>query len=49
LRVKEREPERRLEGQQFTKVGRKYLHDCISSVKNSDKLLPQSPFTGKFF
>jgi hypothetical protein len=23
------EPERRLEGQQFTKLGRKYQHDCM--------------------
>jgi hypothetical protein len=38
------EPERRLEveRQQFTKLGQKYQHD-------SDKHLPQSPFTGKFF
>jgi hypothetical protein len=40
------EPERRREGkgQQFTKLGRKYQHDY-----NSDKHLPQSPFTGRFF
>jgi hypothetical protein len=36
------EPERRLEGQQFTKLGQK--HQSI----NSDKHLPQSPFTGQF-
>ncbi len=40
------EPERRLEGQQFTKLGRKYQHDSLylQSI-NSDKHLPQSPFT----
>jgi hypothetical protein len=43
-------PERRLEGQQFTKLGQKnqqywmYLQSIIS-----DKHLPQSPFTGQFF
>ncbi len=37
------EPERRLEGQQFSKLSRKYQHDY------SDKPLPQSPFTGQFF
>ncbi len=44
------EPERRLEGQQFTKLGRKYQHGLlyIQSI-NSEKHLPQSPFTGKFF
>jgi hypothetical protein len=26
------EPERRLEGQQFTKLGRKYQHDCMRHV-----------------
>ncbi len=37
-------------GQQFTKLGRKYQHDwlCRQSI-NSDKHLPQSPFTGQFF
>jgi hypothetical protein len=36
------EPERRLEGQQFTRLGRKYQHDWLylQSV-NSDKHLPQ--------
>jgi hypothetical protein len=36
-------PERRGEGQQFTKSGRKYQHDCLylQSI-NSDKHLPQS-------
>ena len=44
------EPQRRLEGQQFTKLGRKYQHDWmyLQSI-NSDKHLPQSPFTGQFF
>ncbi len=44
------EPERRLEGQQFTKLGRKYQHDWLylQSI-NSDKHLPQSPCTGNFF
>jgi hypothetical protein len=44
------EPERRGEGQQFTKLGRKYQHDCrpLQSI-NSGKHLPQSTFTGKFF
>ncbi len=43
------EPERRLEGQQFTKLGQKYLHDWLylQSI-NSDKHLPQSPFTDQF-
>ncbi len=43
------ELERRLEGQQVTKLGRKYQHDWmyLQSI-NSDKHLPQSPFTGKF-
>ncbi len=38
------EPERRLEGQQFTKLGRKYQRDWLylQSI-NSDKHLPQSP------
>jgi hypothetical protein len=45
------EPERQLEGQQFTKPDKKYyLDDCISSLHiNSDKYLPESRFTGKFF
>ncbi len=38
------EPERRLEGQQFTKLGRK-----ISTPINSDEHLPLSPFTVQFF
>ncbi len=44
------EPERRLEGQQFTKLGRKYQHDWLylQSI-NSDKPVPQSPFTGQLF
>ncbi len=39
------EPERRLEGQQFTKLGQKYQHDWLylRSI-NSDRHLPQSPF-----
>ncbi len=43
------EPERRLGGQQFTKLGRKYQHDWIylQSI-NSDKYLSQSPFTVQF-
>ncbi len=42
------EPERRLEGQQFTKLGRKYQHDWLHLQSlNSDKHLPQSPFTGQ--
>jgi hypothetical protein len=41
------EPEGRLVGQQFTKLGRKYQHDWLylQSI-NSAKHLPQSPFTG---
>ncbi len=44
------EPERRLECQQFTKLGRKYQHDWmyLQSI-NSDKHLPQSRFTGQLF
>ena len=40
------EPERRLEGRQFTKLGRKYQHDCLylQSI-NSDKHLPQRCIT----
>ncbi len=38
------EPERRLEGQQFTKLGQNInMTDYISSHINSDKHLPQSP------
>jgi hypothetical protein len=43
--------QRRLEGRYFTKLGRKYQHDCATSYLqsiNSDKHLPQSPFTGQF-
>ena len=45
------EPKRRLEGQQFTKLGQKYQHmiEMYLQSINSDKHLPQSPFTGKFF
>jgi hypothetical protein len=45
------EPERRLEGQQFTKLGQKYQHmiEMYLQPINFDKHLPQSPFTGKFF
>ncbi len=44
------EPERRGEGQQFTKLSRKYQHGLLylQSI-NSDKHLPQSPFKGHFF
>ncbi len=46
------EPERRLrvEGQQFTKLGRKYQQNWmyLQSI-NSGKHLPQSTFTGQFF
>ncbi len=44
------EPERRLEGLEFKKLGRKYQHDWLylQSI-NSDKNLPQSYFTGQFF
>jgi hypothetical protein len=43
------EPERRLEGQHFTKLGKKYQHDWLYLPSiNSDKHLPQSPFTGQF-
>ncbi len=47
---RESEPERRLEGQQFTKLGRKYQHDLLylQSI-NFDKHLPQSPFPGQYF
>ncbi len=45
--VGESEPERRLEGQQFTMMGRKCQHYwlCLQSI-NSEKHLPHSPFTG---
>jgi hypothetical protein len=43
------ETERRLEGQQFTKLGRKYQqYEYLQSI-NSDEHLPQNPFTGNFF
>jgi hypothetical protein len=44
------EPERRLERQHFTKLGRKYQHDSLylQSI-NSYKHLTQSPFTSQFF
>ncbi len=36
-------------GQKFTKLSRKYQHDCLYlQSKNSDKHLPRSPFTGQF-
>jgi hypothetical protein len=41
------EPERRLEGQQFTQPSRKHQHDWLYlQFINADKHLPQSPFTG---
>ncbi len=40
--------ERRIEGQQFTKLGRKHDWLYLQSIK-SDKHLPQSPFTGQYF
>ncbi len=44
------ETERRLESEQFTNLGRKYLHDRLYlQSKNSNKHLPQSPFTSQFF
>ncbi len=46
------EPGRRFEAQQFTKLGRKYQHDWLwlyLQSANSDKHLPQSPFTGQFY
>jgi hypothetical protein len=44
------EPERRLEGQEFTKLGRKYKQDCLYlPFMSSDKHLQQIPFTGQFF
>jgi hypothetical protein len=43
------ETERRLEGQQLTKLGQNYQHDWLylESI-NSDKHLLQSPFTGQY-
>jgi hypothetical protein len=39
-----------LEGQQFTKLGRKYQQDWLYLQSlNSDKHLTQSPFTGQLF
>ncbi len=41
--------ERWLEGQQFTKLGRKYKHYFLNLQSiNSDKHLLQSPYTGQF-
>ncbi len=44
-------PERTLEGQQATKLGGRYKHNWhwlyVQSI-NSDKHLPQSPFTGQY-
>ncbi len=42
------ELERRLEGQQFTKLRRKYQHDRLQSV-NYNKSPPQSPCWSQFF
>ncbi len=42
------ELERRLEGQQFTKLGPTNMTDCIS-ILYSNKHLLQSPFTGQLF
>jgi hypothetical protein len=44
------EPERRLVGQKFTKLGRKYQHDLLylQSI-NSDKHLSPGHITGQFF
>jgi hypothetical protein len=43
------ERERRLERQQYTKLSQKYQHDGLYlQAINSDKHLPQSPFTGQF-
>ncbi len=43
------EPERKGEGQQFTKLGRKYQQYWLYlQTINSEKYLPQSPFTGQF-
>jgi hypothetical protein len=42
------EPVRRLEGQKFTTLGRKYQHDWLFfQSMDSDKHLPQSSFTGQ--
>ncbi len=44
------ESERRGEGQQFTKLGRKYQQDWLSLLSiNSDKTLPQGSCIGQFF
>ncbi len=44
------QPERSLEGQQFTKLGRKTnMTECISSISTLIKHLPQNPFSGNFF
>ncbi len=44
------EPERMGVGQQFAKLGRKHQHDWLYLLSiNSDKHLPQNPFTGQFF
>ncbi len=44
------EPERRLEGQQFTKLGRKYQHDCLylQAINSDNKHMPHSPFTDQY-
>ncbi len=43
------QPERRLEGQQFTKLSRKYQHDWLYLLSiNSHKHLPQSPLLVNF-
>ncbi len=42
------EPGRRLEGHQSL-VENNNMTDCISSLLNTDKHLPQSLFTGQFF
>ncbi len=44
------EPERRLDCQQATKLGRTYKHALLYlQSTNSDKHLPQCPFTGQYF
>jgi hypothetical protein len=43
------EPERRLKGQQFIKLGPKYQHDLLYLQSINSDNLPQSPFTGQFF
>ncbi len=41
--------ERKLKGQQFTKLGRKNQHEWLYLPSiNFDKNLPQSPFAGQF-